>query len=493
MKNKSLKLLVVIGISMSFINFSPKAYAGALMEVSDHHYFEKVKELIAEAKKSIDISMETFSLSQDPDDPVFQLVRHLMAAQKKGVRVRLFLNTFSAGKSSEPGLFLRDDVLYQMRRLGAEIHFVSPQYHLRDRLMMIDGKLILEGGIPWAQKDLENPKGSAILIESAPVADQKRIRLEFLPLWDIEQKKMQRTDGEVGVPFHVLQELRIFPSMVIHEDGDAMKIYFKLLRIFYETQETNLTVILEDLGQEIPAADNYEREILLFHSAKALERLAAEYQLIKIQEKQADRFKIEIVIPRSEPLIEVPIDFFRENYAKDLSPGAIFAYLVILYRTQISGQAPVWLGSEHNVEQDFPLTKEKFRIGIAELRAKNIIEVFPFKLKDGYRELESLEYRYLLNPLKTLSERLETWDRLRQEFGEDHLKEAQELAGLFGEPEDPKVVSVYLKLLTDFNKHDVWALTERLAMLPPQSTPDLLNYLQTILEHETKKTQLATF
>ncbi len=456
-------------------------------DVSDREYFLKLRELIVNAQKTIDIGAENFSLTDTHGDPVARLIEDLIQAEKKSVKVRIFINTFSEVPEQTP-LFLREDILYRMRRGGVEIHFVSPSYHLRDRLIIVDGQEILEGGIPWNKKDLEAGLGSGTLIRSAQIAEKKRVRLEFLPLWDVEQHKTKMEGGEVAVPLYLLREMKYFPSMITNDDGDAVKVYLALLRYFYRAQDVYLTVSFEELSREIPAEDYYEKGTVQFQVLKTLERLASDYGLVEITEKASDRYKLRMIFPSSNDAgIRVPLVFFQENYSKQLSSEALFAYFVILYRSQISGESPVWLGSERNVEQDFPMTKEKFRAGVEELREKNLIEVYPFKLQEGYKLSESMEYRYLINPLVSLSEKLENWARLRDQYGDDSFKKAMDFARFFGEPEDPKVITVYLDLMKQFKAEDILSFTERISELPPESTPERLTYLRTLLEHETQK------
>lgn len=499
LKNRFFMILLAAGLmipSMGFALPEPEVLNAPdhiAEDVSDRGYYQKLRQLIIGAGQSIDISAENIALGDSPNEPAAVIVEDLIRAQKRKVHVRLFLNTFSETAEETP-LFLREDVLYRMRREGVEIHFVNPNYRLLDRLVIVDQKDVLEGGMPWNKKDLESALGSAVLIHSAQVADKKRSRLEFLPLWDVEQHKNEAVDGGIPVPFYLLRDIKYFPSMVRNDDGDAMKIYFALLRIFYHVQDVRLTASFDELGREIPSENYYEKSALQFQVLKTLDRLATEYGLIDIEKKASDRYQIRMIFPSdNEKVIRVPLVFFEENYAKELTEEGVFAYLVILYRTQISGEAPVWLGSERNVEQDFPMTKEKFRAGVTELREKNLVEIFPFKLQDGYKTMESMEYRYLMNPITSQSERLAIWSRLRDQYGDDAFKQARAMSAALGEPEDPKVITVYLDLIKQFKTEDVLSLTERLSTLPPESTPELLTYLRTLLEHETQKNvQLGT-
>ena len=137
------------------------------------------------------------------------------------------------------------------------------------------------------------------------------------------------------------------------------------------------------------------------------------------------------------------------------------------------------------------MTREQFKLAVDELRRQNLIEIYPFNLRqgNGYTGPNTLENRYLMNEIAALSERLETWSRLRDQFGDEDFKRARDLAEIFGEPEDPKVVIAYIKLLGQYTYTDIQSLTQHLSTLPPTSTPSQLSYLQQLLGHETQGMQ----
>lgn len=456
-----------------------------VQEANDRDYYPAVRRLIASARKTIDLSLDAVSLDGEPSDPVQFLINDLLDAARRGIKVRFFVSTRS-GSAEDLPLFLSEDILASLRKESIEVHYINPHYAVFDRLMIVDGEWVLEGGLRWTRADLNNGLGSSTLSRSAELANKKRVRLELLPLWDVEVRKQETKEGTVPVPVYLMKDLKYFPGMVSAEDSDALKIYLALLRTFFMQNSVHLTVPLEDLVSEIPADQHFARAEASFQVIKTLERLEKTYELIKLEQKGPERAELTLVMPQDlNPAVNVPLPFFQENYAKQLSSQAILAYLIIRLKAQASGESPVWLGSERNVEQDFPMTREKFRMGATELRKLNLIEVFPFQLEGKYSHLENTEYRYVLNPVPTLSERLQTWTRLRDQYGDDDFKRAKELAETLNEDEDPKVLAVYLDLMKRYTLDDLLGMTQHIASLPDRSTPERLAYLRELLEHET--------
>ncbi len=466
--------------------------APSAVHADDRDYLPAAERMIHGAQKSVDLSLDTVDAGAGEEDPVRRLIHLLMDNARKGVKVRIFLNTRPENQNEL--FFLRDDLLSEMRKDGIEVHYVSPKHELNDRLLIVDGEWVLEGGLPWRKEDLERGLGSATLSRSPELAEKKRIRLELLPLWDVEVKKRESSDGVLSVPVFLLRELKHYPGMVSQDDSDALKIHLALLRRFFATGQARATYMLEELGSEIPADTNFDREALKYQVLKTLMRLQENYGLFKIEKKEFDRVEGSLVLPSDlSPLSRVPMLFFQEGYARQLSARAIMAYIIIQLRSQASGDSPVWLGSETNVEQDFPMTRENFRLGVQELQARNLVEVFPFRLQNSYSRLEGMEYRYLINPILTLSEKLETWTRMREQFGDGPFDRAKELAEALGENEDPKVMAVYLDLMNRFPLENIQSFTRHVNGLPAQSTQQKLAYIKELLEHETRDTELAVF
>ncbi|MSR77230.1 MAG: hypothetical protein EXS63_03240 [Candidatus Omnitrophica bacterium] len=473
-----------------------KIHSGSgVIDVSDRQYMSKLRELFNFSRKQIDISLTQIVIRDEKKDAVNILLEDLVSAVKRGVRVRMFLNTFT-DEASDQSLFLREDKLAYLEKEGMQIHFVNPKYRLSDQLAVVDEAMVLEGGPAWSHENLTEGLGSASLSYSLSLAQKKRTRMEFFPLWDLKVEKESRTVGELAVPVFLLQDVKYFPGMVSSDDGDAIKIYLFLLEKFYEAHQNTLKVSLEELSHRIPSDRTIDRMALDHQVDEVLRRLSNQYKLLTIQGEDPSHPELTLKLPVVlTPNVQVSLTLFHENYVKDFSARAIYAYFVIRYRLQMSGESPVWVGSERNVEKDFPIPREQFRLAVDELRRQNLVEIFPFNLRQGsgYVGADILEYRYLINEIPTLSERLDTWSRFRDQFGDTDFERARAMAETLGEPEDPKVVAAYLKLLGQYSYTDVQALTQHLNTLPVNSTPNQLSYLQQLLRNETQGTQgLAT-
>ncbi len=192
---------------------STEVYPGSgTVDASDREYMSKLRELFGFSHKQIDISLTQIAVSDQQKDGVNLLLEDLVSAVKRGVRVRIFINTSGDGPLDR-SLFLRDDKLEYLKKTGIEIHFMNPKYRLSDQVVVVDEDKVLEGGPSWTHEDLTEGLGSASLNFSSALAQKKRTRMELLPLWNLKVEKESRTVGELAVPLFLLQDIKYFSGM----------------------------------------------------------------------------------------------------------------------------------------------------------------------------------------------------------------------------------------------------------------------------------------
>ena len=143
-------------------------YKYYVLPLLNKDYYFKIKRLIAKAKKSIYIAM----LVIDPDsNPVDELLKALVDAKKRGVQVKVILE--NPGTDSE-----RDehDKLYSgnkkvikylcENKIDAKFDSVSKTTH--DKLIIIDGHIVVVGNHNWTYPALMFNNEVSALIKSSP-------------------------------------------------------------------------------------------------------------------------------------------------------------------------------------------------------------------------------------------------------------------------------------------------------------------------------------
>jgi len=304
-----------------FLGHSPPQLDG-VQDYSDRAYYPKVRELIGAARKTIDISMDAMAIEESVYDPVRIIMNDLIDAAKRGVRVRLFLNTETSSKM-DASLFLRADYLGQLKMSGVSVHFVNPKYPHYDRLMIVDAVQILEGGPPWTDKGLNKAFHSATLSQSVGMAAEKKRRLELLPLWNLETNAGARQGATLAVPLFLLQDMQFFPSMVRIDDGDAIKIYLALFRNFLNSQN-----IMSDCT---PKLSNRQIKISVFVIV-ITERTVNLRIIIMITDRffpNAHRFGIltQLFIKTSQLKIKIAVGILPDQFF--VNPDHLFDNLIV--------------------------------------------------------------------------------------------------------------------------------------------------------------------
>ncbi len=136
--------------------------------VTDAHYFQVAKKMIQEAKHSIQVMMfEMGYYDQNPDTPSNLLIRELISARKRGVKVEVVLEVRegedrTAKRNRHTGKILSDG--------GVEVIYDSLLRTTHAKCMVVDGKLTLVGSTNWTYYALTNNHEASVLIRSKEVA-----------------------------------------------------------------------------------------------------------------------------------------------------------------------------------------------------------------------------------------------------------------------------------------------------------------------------------
>jgi phosphatidylserine/phosphatidylglycerophosphate/cardiolipin synthase-like enzyme len=136
--------------------------------VMDVQYFQVAKKMIQEAKHSIQVMMfEMGYYDRNPNTPSNLLVRELINAKKRGVKVEVLLEVRegedrTAKRNRHTGKILSDG--------GVEVIYDSLFKTTHAKCMIVDGKLTLLGSTNWTYYALTNNNEASVLIRSKEVA-----------------------------------------------------------------------------------------------------------------------------------------------------------------------------------------------------------------------------------------------------------------------------------------------------------------------------------
>ena len=121
-----------------------------------------------EAKESIYIVMFVMNSGKKKRGQVNKLMKSLVEARKRGVRVRVILD-----KPMKEGGFegeANEKSYQKLEKAGIEVEYDYPKIKTHDKLMVVDGKYTVIGSHNWTEAALTEQNEVSILIKSEAIA-----------------------------------------------------------------------------------------------------------------------------------------------------------------------------------------------------------------------------------------------------------------------------------------------------------------------------------
>lgn len=168
MKKIIVSVLFIFLLSTLYLPLSFGFPAEDVQLVTDVQYFEVAKRLIQEAKHSIQVMMfEMGYYDQYPNTPSNLLIKELMNATKRGVKVEVILEVKegedrTAKRNRHTGKILSEG--------GVEVIYDPLSKTTHAKLMVVDGQLSLLGSTNWTYYALTSNNEASVLIRSQELA-----------------------------------------------------------------------------------------------------------------------------------------------------------------------------------------------------------------------------------------------------------------------------------------------------------------------------------
>ena len=168
MIKKAVIVLLFILLSTLHPPLSYSLPAEDVQLVIDAQYFQIAKKMIQEAKSTIQVMMfEMGYYDQHPNTPSNLLIKELIEARKRGVKVEVILEV----KEGEDRTTQRNRHTGKILSEGrVEVIYDSLSKTTHAKLMVVDGQLSLLGSTNWTYYALTNNHEVSVLIRSKEVA-----------------------------------------------------------------------------------------------------------------------------------------------------------------------------------------------------------------------------------------------------------------------------------------------------------------------------------
>jgi cardiolipin synthase len=163
--------LIILSFFLLLLFNPPPSYplpAEDIQLVMDDQYFPIAKKMISEAKSSIQVMMfEMGYYDQYPDTPSNLLIKDLIDAKKRGVKVEVILEA----REGEDRTTQRNRYTGKiLSKGGVEVIYDSLSKTTHAKFMVVDGQLTLLGSTNWTYSALTNNNEASVLVRSKEVA-----------------------------------------------------------------------------------------------------------------------------------------------------------------------------------------------------------------------------------------------------------------------------------------------------------------------------------
>lgn len=451
--------LAVLGITARAFSatntLADKCYQADVMDISGNKYFPAVNEAIAKAQKSINVVMFAMesSLSRQDSKPN-QLIGTLIEAKKRGVDVEVILDQnvdfVQRRHASDWETKIKSTRAYKrLKEAGIKVYYDEPARYVHAKTIVIDNKIVILGSTNWTASAFDNNIETDVLINSEKLAQEILSYLKTIKIDYEAEEYLESIGPATPISWEFLENPRIAALMVNDQAERAFDVYLYLLWKYDDNPQAKLTLFYDDLAKYLGiyegwAVTDYRRQII-----RVFNKLEQKYKLLKFEPRYAKEATITLlnydegrgiyVIP-NEQYFELPEDYFKLGWSRQLSLRAKFCYLVNLAYSEVSDIKPYWSKSVIRITKQFgDMGQDVIHKGMSELRRKNLLEVryddFSGKLYEQRRPK-----MYKLLKLYDPKERVARLKDIEAKYGKEAYVKAKKYAEIVFEENNPEVI-----------------------------------------------------
>jgi len=460
-KSKRYLSILLIALAVFGITARVFCYQADIVDISGKKYFSAVSEAITKAEKSINVVMFAVesSLSR-PDSKPNKLINALIEAKNRGVDVEVILDQnvdfVQRRHASDWETKIKNTRAYKrLKEAGIKVYYDEPARYTHAKAVIIDKKIVILGSTNWTESSFDNNIEASVLINSPELAEEILAYLKTIKIDTKIDEYLDTIGPSVPIAWEFMESVKLAPLLVKDQAERAFDVYLYLLWKYDGNPQAKLTLFYDDLAKYLGiyegwTSENYRRQII-----KIFRKLEQKYKLLKFEPRYAKEATITLLnynesmgiyaIP-DEQYFELPEDYFKIGWNKELSLRAKFCYLINLANTDISDIKPYWSKSVNTITKQFgDIGQDVINKGMGELRRKNLLEV-------KYDELSGKLYEqrrpkmYKILKLYDPKERQLRLRGIEDKYGKAEYAKARRYAEIVFEENNPEVIEdIFLK------------------------------------------------
>lgn len=321
----------------AFADIDKKALDERIVQITAQQYFLKARELIAQAEDSISFCM---FLVLPPSEQINTLLDDLYNAVRRGVKVDFYVNA----RYSADGWVYLNQRFYGLNREKFMIYPVAENAYLFHKMVVVDGRHVLEGSMNWAQNALVESLDLALYVDSSDVAAARLATLAQMPhannrqetgdlFWRSVLRGVPNPVREIRLPVLLLTDSLYFNRM-LDEDPDCLSAYLLLSGAGAQNGRNKFSVdmVLLSEGLNLPADMQFKKKMK--YVSRILDLLDKKYGLIKAVAGPAEVMDI-VMSDIKGDTFAVPVDLGCPEFTGGAPVEFEAAYLVYAFLDKI--------------------------------------------------------------------------------------------------------------------------------------------------------------
>lgn len=462
--------LLIAAIAVMGLTAMAFCYQAEVTDISGVKYFPAVKEAVSKAQKSIKVVMFAIesSLARQDSKPN-QLIEALIEAKNKGVDVEVILDQnvdFVQRRNANnwESKIKSTSAYKRFKEAGIKVFYDEPARYVHAKTIVIDQKIVILGSTNWTSSAFDNNIETDVLIDSEKLAQEILSYLKTIKI-DYEAEKYIETIGPATpISREFLENPKIASFMVKEQAERVFDVYLYLLWKYDGNPQGKLTLFYDDVAKYLGiyegwSTTDYRRQII-----KVFRKLEQKYKLIKFEPRYAKEAAITLLsyeepekayqMPEGQ-YFELPDDYFKLGWNRELSLRAKFCYFVNLAYSDISDIKPFWSKSVATItKQSGGVSEGIINKGMGELRRKKLLEVKYDELSGKpYEERRPKMYKILkLYDSKELELKLKA---LEEKYSKDSYAKARKYAEIVFEENNHEVIEDIILKTKEYGEKEV--------------------------------------
>ena len=495
MKNRFLKIVFSFLLVILLCPLVAYPVPADVRDISDSKYYEAVHESLQKAEESIYVSLYGIIVGEhDKLSLPYLLVQDLINAHKRGVRVvvRLDKGYDYRGSKRTGKLTDRNDVAYLMlTEVGIDCKFAAQDEPLHDKLIVIDGKFVIEGSMNWSTTALRINRESVTLIDSEEYAKEKIGRIEGLEI--AGEASLDRAQVETVAVRNAFLRDKDLAGEMVHSRADMdFDMYLLFLKDFGATGKAKFQLDYERIGEwfglDLTKRRDYRNRI-----NRVLKRLKKKYKLIDCEFNINEPAEITLLDYEYESkeyetpenkYFKVPLAYWEYGWSQKLDLRSKFCYLINLYRTEFSDIEPWWSLPLDLLAEDFNINKWTVMRGMRELKKLGLLDVeYDEALnEEGVFSGEREPNKYRIKTLLSEEEIDKKWKELNDIYGEEIVDKARGFGFMIEQRNNAEIVESFIRIIGKYSEEWVEKATTITAKMRADNPSRNFGYIVGILK-----------